>query len=88
MRQNKPNCSHCEHHKCNDTYCDVRTKKGMLKAHKEYCEHPKIGHKEISRRAKGCYDYPVWCPMCEVSTCMMCGTTIRPEEGDYCRHCR
>jgi hypothetical protein len=66
----------------------VRTKKGMMQPGKEYCEHFDIKHKVISRRAKGSFSYPLWCPIGNFSTCDQCGTKIRIEEGCYCKRCR
>ena len=88
MENKNPCCSTCEHYIQNNSWIDKRTKKGMLKAGKEYCEHPVVRHKIISRRALGGYNYPVWCPLAELTTCLYCGIWIRAEEGDTCKDCR
>lgn len=80
-------CYICEHRQSNKKMIPVRTKKGMMQPLREYCQHPSIKHKEISSRAKGKYGQPIWCPIGAFKTCMICGTKIRAEEGDYCKNC-
>lgn len=83
-----PNCAKCSYYVKNSSIIDKRSAKGVLKGGKEYCQHPDVKQKVISLRAKGKYDYPFWCPLSEARTCILCGTRIHQEEGDYCKNCR
>lgn len=81
----KPSCSDCEYYFFNDKWCKVKTKKGMTNPGKSYCQHPKMKNRVISLRAVGIYGYPTWCPFADRRTCLECGTSIRIEEGEYCK---
>lgn len=80
-----PNCRKCQYHEENRGIIAVRTKKGMLQPGKEYCQHLKVKNKSISARSKGAYEYPTWCPLSPGKTCIICGTLIHVEEGEYCK---
>ena len=82
------NCTTCKYHVENTGMIDKRTRKGMLKAGKEYCQNPGVKQKLISLREKGKFNYPTWCPLIDIKTCILCGAPIHQEEGEYCKNCR
>lgn len=82
------NCSNCNFCIRNNSTIAIRTKKGMIQPLKEYCQHQDIKNKLISHRAKGKFNYPLWCPLGEFCSCDQCGTKIRNEEGSFCKKCK
>lgn len=83
-----PRCINCKYRVRNSNLIPVRTKKGMMQPLKEYCQHPNVKHRIISFRATDTFGYPVWCPLAEATTCIVCGKVIRMEEGCYCKKCK
>ena len=80
-------CDTCTYMEENRTGKRVRSKKGMLKPLCKYCTNGRL--RELKKRALGGVGYPVWCPLNECRhTCVVCGTRIREEEGEYCQEHR
>ena len=80
-------CSRCDFHIKNDGN-NRRMYNIMMKPDKEYCikEHKA---RLITAKAKGNYDYPIWCPFNDCKkTCLFCGSLIREEQLDICDSCK